>query len=149
MGRIYSLQVKVKLTITLICSPTPTPHPPHTLTNLSTSQLLLLLQIAWLFHDGFSNKTARFYTEQCTSLLLFHNFEVSQGTSNQSLNNYGFSFFFFFFCFFFFFFFYYYYYHYYFATTHCAVCKIYPSCKRKQNPAKWVKPCSLYKYQGW
>ena len=31
-----------------------------------------------------------FYTEQCTNPLLFHNFEVSLGGSNQSLKNYGF-----------------------------------------------------------
>jgi len=42
------------------------------------------------FHDGFMHKTAAFYTEQCTSSSLFHNFEVSRGSSNQSLNNYGF-----------------------------------------------------------
>ena len=38
----------------------------------------------------FSYKTAAFYTEQCTSPSLFHNFEVSQGSLNHSLNNYGF-----------------------------------------------------------
>ena len=36
------------------------------------------------------HKTAAFYTEQCTSPSLFHNFQVSQGSSNQSLKNYGF-----------------------------------------------------------
>jgi len=37
----------------------------------------------------FSHKPATFYTE-CTSPLLFHNFEVSHGGSNQSLKNCGF-----------------------------------------------------------
>jgi len=36
------------------------------------------------------HKTAAFYTEQCTSPLISHNFGVSQGSSNRSLNNYGF-----------------------------------------------------------
>jgi len=35
------------------------------------------------------HKTAAFYTEQCTSPLLFHNFEVSR-SGIQSLKNYGF-----------------------------------------------------------
>jgi len=35
-------------------------------------------------------RVATFYTEQCTSPLLFHNFEVSRGSSNQSLKNYAF-----------------------------------------------------------
>jgi len=35
---------------------------------------------------------AAFYAEQCTIPLLFLNFEVSLGTLNQSLNNYGFIF---------------------------------------------------------
>ena len=35
----------------------------------------------------FSHKTAAFYTEQCTSPMLSHNFEVSRGTSIQSLKN--------------------------------------------------------------
>ena len=38
----------------------------------------------------FPHKTAVFYTEQCTSTSLFHNFEVSWGTSNRSLKNNGF-----------------------------------------------------------
>jgi len=36
-------------------------------------------------------QTAAFYTEQCTSPSLFHNLEVSQGSVNQSLKNYGFT----------------------------------------------------------
>ena len=40
----------------------------------------------------FPHKMAAFYTEQCTSPLLFLNFEVSLGTLNQSLKNYGFIF---------------------------------------------------------
>jgi len=36
------------------------------------------------------HKTASFYTEQCISSSLCHNFEVSQGGSNQLLKNYGF-----------------------------------------------------------
>jgi len=38
----------------------------------------------------FLHKTAAFYTEQCTSPSLLHSFEVSRGTSNQSLKKYGF-----------------------------------------------------------
>jgi len=37
-----------------------------------------------------SSKTAAFYSDQCTSPSLFHNFEVSWGASNWSLNNYSF-----------------------------------------------------------
>ena len=37
----------------------------------------------------FSRKTAASHTEQCTSPSLFHNFEVSWGSSNWSLLNYG------------------------------------------------------------
>jgi len=40
----------------------------------------------------FTRKTVTFCTEQCTTPLLFHNFEVSQGARNHSLNNYGFHF---------------------------------------------------------
>ena len=46
----------------------------------------ICVTLSWLF----SHKTAPFYTEQCTSPLLFHNFEVSWGGSNWSLKNYGF-----------------------------------------------------------
>ena len=38
----------------------------------------------------FSYQTAAFYTEQCTSPLLSHNFEFSWGGSNRSLLNYCF-----------------------------------------------------------
>jgi len=38
-----------------------------------------------------SHKTATFYTEQCTSPSLFHNFEVTRGAPNWSLKNYGFN----------------------------------------------------------
>ena len=37
----------------------------------------------------FTHKTA-FYTEQCTTPSLFHNFEVSQGAHSHSLKNYDF-----------------------------------------------------------
>jgi len=37
----------------------------------------------------FSHKTAAFPTEQCTSPSLFSRFEVSQGSLNCSLENYG------------------------------------------------------------
>jgi len=40
----------------------------------------------------FTHETASFYTEWCTTLTLFHNFEVSQGTHNHSFKNYGFQF---------------------------------------------------------
>ena len=33
----------------------------------------------------FTHETAAFYTEQCTTPSLFHNFEVSQGTRSHSL----------------------------------------------------------------
>ena len=49
---------------------------------LQTSKLLPFSQ--WFIH-----KTA-FYAEQCTSPWLFHNFEVSRGSLNRSLNNYCF-----------------------------------------------------------
>jgi len=38
----------------------------------------------------FSQKTAAFYTEQCTSPLLFHNFEVSRRGLNRTPKNYSF-----------------------------------------------------------
>jgi len=42
-------------------------------------------------HDYFTHKSATaFYSEHCTSPLLFHNCEVSQGTLNWSLKNHGF-----------------------------------------------------------
>jgi len=40
----------------------------------------------------FMHKTAAFSTEQCTTPLLFHNFEVSQGAHSHSLKHYGFQF---------------------------------------------------------
>jgi len=40
----------------------------------------------------FTHETAAFRMEQCTTLLLFHNLEVSQGTHNRLLKNYGFKF---------------------------------------------------------
>jgi len=40
----------------------------------------------------FTHKTAAFCTELCTTPLPFHNFEVSRGTCNHSLKNYGFQF---------------------------------------------------------
>jgi len=40
----------------------------------------------------FTHETAAFYTEQCTTPSLFHNFEVSQGARSHSLKNYGFQF---------------------------------------------------------
>ena len=39
----------------------------------------------WFMHE-----TAAFYTEQCTTPSLFHNFEVSQGACSHSLKHYGF-----------------------------------------------------------
>ena len=56
----------------------------------SVSSLDGLVQNCITLSWWFLHKTAAFYTEQCTSLLLLHNFEVSQGGLNQSLNNYGF-----------------------------------------------------------
>jgi len=50
----------------------------------------------WLVHNyvtlsqWFSHKTASIYIEQCTSLSLFHNFEVSGDSLNWTLKNYGF-----------------------------------------------------------
>jgi len=38
----------------------------------------------------FTHETAAFYTEQCTTPSLFHNFEVSRGARSHSLANYGF-----------------------------------------------------------
>jgi len=38
----------------------------------------------------FTHETAAFCTEQCITPLLFHSFEVSRGTRNHSLKNYGF-----------------------------------------------------------
>ena len=35
------------------------------------------------------HETAAFYTEQCTTPLLLHNFEVLQGAHSHSLKNYG------------------------------------------------------------
>ena len=49
-----------------------------------------LVQNCVILSQRFLHKTAAFYTEQCTSPSLFHNFEVSQGGSNQSLKSYGF-----------------------------------------------------------
>jgi len=53
---------------------------------------LLVLQMGlkvdsflWFLH-----KIAAFYAEQYTNPPLLHNFQVSQGSSNQTLNNYGF-----------------------------------------------------------
>jgi len=40
----------------------------------------------------FMHKTAAFYTEQCTTPSLFHNFEFSQGTRSHSLKHYSFQF---------------------------------------------------------
>jgi len=40
----------------------------------------------------FTHETTAFCMEQCTTPSLFHNFEVSQGTRNHSLKNYGFQF---------------------------------------------------------
>ena len=44
-----------------------------------------LAQYCVNFSWWFTHKTAAFYTEQCTTLSLFHNFEVSQGAHNHSL----------------------------------------------------------------
>ena len=51
----------------------------------ATSNFKIVTLSQWFIH-----KTAAFYAEQCTSPSLFHNFEVSQGSLNRSLNNYGF-----------------------------------------------------------
>jgi len=40
----------------------------------------------------FTHKTAAFFTEQCTTPSLLHNFEVSQGACSHSLKHYGFQF---------------------------------------------------------
>ena len=48
-----------------------------------------LVQNCTTLSQCFSHKTAAFYTEQCTSPSLVHNFEVSRGSSNQSLKIYG------------------------------------------------------------
>ena len=39
-----------------------------------------------------THETAAFYTEHCTTPLLFPNFEVSQGACSHSLKHYGFQF---------------------------------------------------------
>jgi len=57
---------------------------------LSSSSSDGLVQNCMTLSQWFSHKTIAFYTEQCTSPLLFHNFEVSRGGSNRSLKNYGF-----------------------------------------------------------
>jgi len=44
-----------------------------------------LAQYCVNFSRWFMHKTAAFYTEQCTTPLLFHNFEVSQGVRSHSL----------------------------------------------------------------
>ena len=49
-----------------------------------------LVQICVTLSWWFSHKTAAFFTEQCTSPLLFSRFEVTRGDSNRSLKNYGF-----------------------------------------------------------
>ena len=49
-----------------------------------------LVQNCMTLSQSFSHKTAAFYTEQCTSPLLSHNFEFSWGGSNRSLLNYCF-----------------------------------------------------------
>jgi len=40
----------------------------------------------------FTHETAAFYTGQCTTPSLFHNFEVSRGARSHSLKHYGFQF---------------------------------------------------------
>jgi len=57
--------------------------------NVSSSSSDGLVQNCMTLSLWFSHKTAAFYTEQCTSPSLFYNFEVSQGGSNRSLNNYS------------------------------------------------------------
>ena len=48
-----------------------------------------LVQNGMTLSQWFPHKTAAFYTEQCTSPSLFHNYEVSQGALNQSLKSYS------------------------------------------------------------
>ena len=49
-----------------------------------------LVQNCMTLSQWFSHKTAAVYTEQCSSPLIFNNFEVSRGGLNRSLNIYGF-----------------------------------------------------------
>ena len=56
----------------------------------SSSSLDGLVQNCMALSWWFLHKTAAYYTEQCTNPLLFHNFEVSRGGSNQSLKSCGF-----------------------------------------------------------
>jgi len=49
-----------------------------------------LVEICVTLSWWFSHKTAAFFTEQCTSPLLFSRFEVTRGVSNRSPKNYGF-----------------------------------------------------------
>jgi len=51
-----------------------------------------IVQNCMTLSQSFSHKTVAFYTEQCTSPSLFHNFVLSRGSLNYSLNNYGFIF---------------------------------------------------------
>ena len=66
------------------CSPPPLPP------SSSSSPSDRLIQNCMTHSHWFLHETVAFYTELCTSPLLFHNFEVSQCGSNQSLKNYGF-----------------------------------------------------------
>ena len=72
----------------------------HSISTYQTRKsffFFLLLQMGYVVQNCMtlsqwvSHKTATFYTEQCTSPSLFHNFEVTRGASNWSLKNYGFS----------------------------------------------------------
>jgi len=66
--------------------------------NVFLSFFLLLSSSDGLAHycvnlsRWFMHETAAFYTEQCTTPSLFHNFEVQQGARSHSLKNYGFQF---------------------------------------------------------
>jgi len=51
-----------------------------------------LAQCCVNFSQWFTHETAAFCTEQCTTPLLLHNIEVSQGAHSHLLKNYGFHF---------------------------------------------------------
>jgi len=57
-----------------------------------SSSFFLQLDIAWTSHGGLCMRQQHFFTEQCTTPLLFHNFEVSQDARSHSLKNHGFQF---------------------------------------------------------
>ena len=64
-------------------------HHEHTEPGISTlPSAFLFFSLVIFFRRASSKLHTTFYTEQCTSPLLFHNFEVSRGSS---MKNYGFA----------------------------------------------------------